>query len=187
MTDLLDEPLHVQRRISRLGSIVLIVGVVVIIVVFGLALSRRNEMQPKSGIAPDFTLMTFDGNQIRLSGQLGKVVVINFWASWCIPCRDEAPALQATWEHYKDKGVLLIGVDYADTDENARAFIREFGITYPNGPDIGIKIFTAYRVQGVPETFVIDQQGNVAQFLYAGVNENQLSNAIDPLLAENNG
>ncbi len=182
MADLLDEPIQIQRSTSRIGSVVLIVGVVVSIVVFGLALSRRNETQPTSGPAPDFSLTTFNGEQFRLSDQRGKVVVINFWASWCIPCRTEAPALQATWEHYKEKGVLFVGVDYADTDDNALAFIKEFGITYPNGPDIGIKIFTAYRVQGVPETFVIDQHGNVAQFLYAGVNEKQLSNAIDALL-----
>ena len=182
MTDLLDEPIQTQRHSSRIGSVVLIIGVVVSIVVFGLALSRRNEMQPKSGAAPDFTLTTFNGEQFRLSDQRGKVIVINFWASWCIPCRTEAPALQATWELYKDKGVLFVGVDYADTDNNALAFIKEFGITYPNGPDVGIKIFGAYRVQGVPETFVIDQQGNVAQFLYAGVNEKQLSTAIDSLL-----
>lgn len=187
MTDLIDEPIQIQRSTSRIGSVVLIIWVAVSIVVFGLALSRRNETQPTSGPAPDFSLTTFNGAQFRLSDQRGKVVVINFWASWCIPCRTEAPALQATWEHYKEKGVLFIGVDYADTDDNALAFIKEFGITYLNGPDVGIKIFSAYRVQGVPETFVIDQQGNVAQFLYAGVNEKQLSSAIDLLLVQKDG
>ncbi len=186
MNDFLETPTASERRLSNFGTIVLIIGIVVVVAVFGLALARRNETQPKSGAAPDFTLTTFNGEQFRLSDQRGKVVVINFWASWCIPCRDEAPALQATWERYKDKDVLFVGVDYADTDDNALAFIKEFGITYPNGPDVGIKIFTAYRVQGVPETFVIDQQGNVAQFLYAGVNEKQLGSAIDLLLVQKN-
>ncbi len=184
MNDLQEAPTLAERRLSTVGSVILLTGIIVAIIVFGLALARRNETQPKAGPAPDFTLTTFTGEQLRLSEQQGKVVVINFWASWCIPCRTEAPALQATWERYKDKGVLFVGVDYTDTDDNARAFIKEFGITYPNGPDIGIKIFTAYRVQGVPETFIIDQQGNVTQFLFAGVNEKQLSSAIDPLLVQ---
>jgi len=185
VNDFLETPPVRERRLFSLGSMVLVTGIVFAIAVVGFALARRNESQPTSGPAPDFTLTTFDSEQFRLSDQRGKVVVINFWASWCIPCRDEAPALQATWERYRDKGVILVGVDYADTDKDAREFIKEFGITYPNGPDIGIKIFSAYRTQGVPETFVIDQDGNIAQFLYAGVTEKQLGSAIDRLLIKN--
>ena len=93
--------------------------------------------QVSSGPAPDFRLNTFDGQTLQLSDLRGQAVVINFWASWCIPCRDEAPILEKTWREYRDRGVVLVGVAYLDDEKPARDFITEFTITYPNGPDLG--------------------------------------------------
>lgn len=183
MTDLAEQPTGLPRRGFGVGSMVLIAGIVLIAAVFGIALARRNQSQPTSGPAPDFTITTFDDSLFRLSEQRGRVVIINFWASWCIPCRAEAPILQAVWERYREAGVIVVGVDYLDTDSGAIAFIEEFGLTYPNGPDLRTEISQAYRVQGVPETFVIDQNGNVAHFIYGAVNETQLNTVIDELLA----
>lgn len=183
MADLLEEPTVLPRRGSRLGSVVLVVGIVLTMTVFGIALARRNQSQPTSGAAPDFTITTFEGAQFRLSEQRGKVIIINFWASWCIPCRAEAPVLQAVWERYRDLGVVVVGIDYLDTDRDAGAFIEEFELTYPNGPDLRTEISQAYRVQGVPETFIVDQGGNIAQFIYGAVNEAQLNKILDSLLA----
>ena len=123
-----------------------------------------------------------DGSQIRLSDLNGKVVVINFWASWCGPCRDEAAALQNVWDQYKDKGVVVLGVAWTDTVDGARSFMAEFGQNYPNGLDLGTKIADLYNIQGVPETFVIDKNGNVAEFIIAGVNQSSLSATLDKLL-----
>ncbi len=113
------------------------------------------------------------------------MIVVNFWASWCGPCRSEAPALQQVWEAYQDRGdVVLLGVDYVDNTEDALGYIREFGITYPNGPDLGTRISDAYHIQGVPETFVVGKDGNVFQFIYAGVTARDLASIIDRALAE---
>lgn len=183
MTDLLNEPTALPRRGLSLGSIVLLVGMVLSVTVFGIALARRNQSQPTSGPALDFTITTFEGEQFRLSEQRGRVVIINFWASWCIPCRAEAPILQAVWEHYRDQGVVVVGVAYLDSDSDSRAFIEEFGLTYPNGPDLRTEISQAYRVQGVPETFIVDQQGDIAHFIYGAVNEAQLNAIMDGLLS----
>jgi cytochrome c biogenesis protein CcmG/thiol:disulfide interchange protein DsbE len=186
MTDmeLLSEPQPIARRGLGPGSIVLLIGIALTAIVFGVALSRQNQTQPETGAAPDFTLTTLDGGEIRLSDQRGKVVVVNFWASWCIPCRDEAPVLQSIWEQYRDRGVIVMGVAYTDTETGARDFIAEYGQTYPNGMDLGTRISDLYHIQGVPETFVVDQQGNVVEFIYAAVNEADLSTLLDSILED---
>jgi cytochrome c biogenesis protein CcmG, thiol:disulfide interchange protein DsbE len=172
---------------QRLGpaSVALLVGFILFASVVGIQLMARGVTQPTSGQAPDFALTTFEGDTFRLSDLRGKVVVLNFWASWCGPCRDEAPTLQSLWERYREQGVIVVGVDYADTESGARKFIEEFGITYPNGPDMGTRIADEYNIQGVPETFVINQQGNVVQFIIAPVQPGQVDATIDRLLAEN--
>jgi cytochrome c biogenesis protein CcmG/thiol:disulfide interchange protein DsbE len=135
--------------------------VIVVVTFFVFGLRVRGEPQPSSGPAPDFTLTTFDGETIRLSQFRGKVVVINFWASWCIPCRDESPFLEKTWRDYKNRGVVFIGVDWSDPEPDARKYIKEFDLTYYNGTDIGTKIGQLYRIKGVPETFFVSKDGNL--------------------------
>ena len=115
----------------------------------------------ESGPAPDFTLFTFSDTEITLSDLKGQVVVINFWASWCPPCKEEAPYLEEMWRKYKDQGVMFLGVDYVDTELEALAYLEEFEITYPNGPDLGTEISQAYRIQGVPETFFVARDGTL--------------------------
>lgn len=165
----------------------LIVGLigtlVVMAVIFGLGLARQSETQPTSGPAPDFTLETFDGESLTLSELRGQVVLVNFWAGWCGPCRDEAPALQRMWEAYRDRGVMFLGVAWTDTERSARAYIEEFGITYPTGLDIGTRIGTRYRIQGIPETFIIDRQGNVVEFHMRPLSEREIAQMLDRALA----
>ncbi|HEX2907292.1 MAG TPA: TlpA disulfide reductase family protein [Phototrophicaceae bacterium] len=166
-----------------LGSIVLLIGILMIAVVFGVALLQRNQTQPQAGAAPDFTLTTLDGQTYRLADLKGQVVVINFWASWCQPCRVEAAELQRVWDKYKDQGVTFLGVAYTDTERGAKAFINEFSQTYPNGLDIGTKISDLYNIQGVPETFIVNQKGEVVEFIMQQVNEAELSALLDRVLA----
>lgn len=111
--------------------------------------------------APDSTLTLFNGGTISLKDLRGKVVLINFWASWCPPCRVEAPTLEAAWKRYKDKDVVFLGVNIQDKEQDARAFIEEFGITYLNGRDLSGKVSVDYGVWGIPETFFVDREGRI--------------------------
>ena len=104
---------------------------------------------------PDFTLTTFGGEQIAIGELRGQIIVINFWSSWCIPCEHEAPLFEQVYQMYKDRGVVFLGVNYADDEREARAYLKKSGITFPNGPDKGTLISQAFRISGVPETYII--------------------------------
>lgn len=167
-----------KRRIS-LMTVVIMAGAVLMLVVIGVSLMRVGQSQPTSGPAPDFMLRTFDGEVFSLAEQRGKIVIINFWASWCVPCRDEAPILQSAWERYRGRGVVLVGVAYLDVERDSLAFMEEFGITYPNGLDIGEKIAKQYKIQGVPETFIVDQNGEIVDLYVGPAKEGQLDAILE--------
>lgn len=149
---------------------------------WGLAQAQRGQIQ--EGQAPDFTLTTFDNRQVALKDLRGKVVVLNFWASWCQPCRLEAAYLEQTWRKYKDRGVVFIGVDYVDTEPNALAYLKEFDITYFNGPDLGARISQAYGIKGVPGIFYIAKNGELRGLKIGPLESPELERKIEELLAE---
>ncbi len=113
----------------HLGWILAGVTLLLLLALLGWGLVRSAAGQVQQGSAPDFSLAGFDGRTVTLSDLRGKVVVINFWASWCPPCRQEAAYLEQTWRKYKDQRVVFIGVDYVDTEKEALAYIKEFDIT----------------------------------------------------------
>ncbi len=173
------------RKGFTLGSMALLAAVLLTALALGLQLARQNATQPTRGPAPDFSLGLLNGGDLKLSDLRGQVVLINFWASWCPPCRVEAPDLQALYADYREAGFTIIGVNMLESSpQKARAFIDEFGITYPNGEDREQRVTKLYRVQGPPESFLIDQRGRVRRFYYGSVNYDGLSAAIEDLLAE---
>jgi len=120
-----------------------------------------------------------------LSSYKGKVVVLNVWASWCGPCRDESPLLERWHKRMAPHGGLVLGVDVQDIDSDARNFIREFKLTYPHLRDKeGDNVRSEYGVVGYPETFVIDRQGRVAALFRGPVDEEFLRETVEPLLGE---
>jgi cytochrome c biogenesis protein CcmG/thiol:disulfide interchange protein DsbE len=170
-----------QRTIGRIliyGILLALLG----LMAWGLNKTQNGPVQ--SGMAPDFTLTTFDDQTLTLSELRGQVVIINFWASWCPPCREEAPYLEQAWRKYRDQGVVFIGVDYVDTEPEALAYIEEFDITYPNGPDLRTEISQAYNIQGVPETFYVAKNGELRGLKIGPLQPPELDRKIEELLAE---
>jgi cytochrome c biogenesis protein CcmG, thiol:disulfide interchange protein DsbE len=118
---------------------------------------------PKIGKpAPHFSLQLLDGNgKLGLASLRGKAVVINFWASWCGPCKSESAALQRAWQKHRGDGVVVVGVDYNDPTGDARRFVRAHGLTYPIVRDRDALVGTSYDLTGVPETFFVDRRGRL--------------------------
>lgn len=110
---------------------------------------------------PDLTLAAFDGPPVSLRAFVGHPVVLNFWASWCIPCRDEAPLLEGISHEFRSRGLSVVGVDTQDLVAPARAFLEKFVITYPNLRDPDGSVGREFGTTGVPETFFIDREGRV--------------------------
>ncbi|MGQ0679102.1 MAG: TlpA disulfide reductase family protein [Actinomycetota bacterium] len=109
---------------------------------------------------PEFSLPLLGENKdLTRTDLAGRPVVVNFWASWCIPCREEAAVLEAAWKKYADRGVMVLGVNVQDSQADARAFVEEFQLTYPTVRDTDLTLWTKLGVQGLPETFFVDREG----------------------------
>ncbi len=173
---------QVKSRRLTLTQILAYGTVIAIVAAFAVGLQMRGAKPVEKGMAPQFTLPLYSGDKWSLADQRGKVVVVNFWASWCVPCREEAPVLENTWRQYKDRGVVFVGVDYVDSETEARKFIDEFSITYPNGPDIGTEAAQKFHIQGVPETYFIGKDGQLAGNHIGVIDAAVLSAKLDELL-----
>jgi cytochrome c biogenesis protein CcmG/thiol:disulfide interchange protein DsbE len=159
---------------------------VLVLLAYGFRLNPRDVPSPLVGRpAAPFSLTTFEGQPLSLADQRGKVVVLNFWASWCHPaCYDEAPALERSWRGYRDRGVVVIGVDIQDTAEAARKFMSDFSLSFPNVRDVAGKVSVDYGVYGVPETFFIDRKGVIRAKHVGAVNDGVFRAEVERLLGE---
>jgi peroxiredoxin len=181
-----------KRRAVVLVAAVATGALLVVVLVAGWATSGKRSVTDVDGnpnavlyaaghrpLAPDFTGTTLTGSRLSFSSYRGRVVVVNFWGSWCVPCREEAAALAVAAQQYAPGGVAFLGVDVRDTTASAEAFVRSFGITYPSVSDTSSQItldFTAVvPIAGTPTTLVIDRTGHIAgavfgQATYAELN-----------------
>jgi cytochrome c biogenesis protein CcmG/thiol:disulfide interchange protein DsbE len=170
-------------RVLGFGFVVVVVLALVLMLGYGLA-SKQGDTGNSllAHEAPNFTLELFDGGAVALSDLRGQPVVVNFWASWCPTCREEAADLEKVWRDYKDRGVAFLGVNVSDVREDALGYIKEFDVTYSNGPDPGKEIYDDYGVTGFPETFFVNRQGIIVRKYVGPMDQQTLGAFVGDLL-----
>ncbi len=136
----------------------------------------------KKKAAADFSLDLFDGERFQLSNHKGKPVFINFWASWCVPCAEEMPAIEKVYKEYKSKGVVFVGIAVNDTETKAGEFAEKFEVTFPVGLDEAGDIREAYGIYGVPTSLFVSKDGRTNYVHVGRVTEDLLRHELDKLL-----
>ena len=140
---------------------------------------------PRTGFrAPDFTLTTLEGETVTLSDFKGQPVLINFWATWCPPCRAEMPAIQAAYERYAAQGLVVLGVDMAESPDVVAAFVQRFGIRFPIPLDRDEQVATQYRVRAIPTSFFVDREGVVRSTFTGPMNGPLIADRVSQILGE---
>ncbi|MDQ7843035.1 MAG: TlpA disulfide reductase family protein [Armatimonadota bacterium] len=176
---------------AALGILFWLIPVAALLLIIGYAAVRKQQPASITAAlargqrppAPEFRLPRFDGGTLALSDLRGRAVVLNFWASWCVPCKDEAPLLERAWREYRDQGLVVVGVNIQDLEPEARRFIAQTGATYLQVRDRDGRVSRAYGTTGVPETFFIDRNGRiVSKFPGAAVEWRIWEEAIERLL-----
>jgi cytochrome c biogenesis protein CcmG/thiol:disulfide interchange protein DsbE len=154
--------LRLGAQVAAVGVIVALLGLLIWKIAQGESEVTKTLSQGGTPTAPAFSLERLDGSgELSLASLGGKTVVLNFWASWCGPCKDETPLLQRGWGRWKGKNVVFVGVDVKDFRGDARSFLSRFGVTYPNVYDGKGSLVGRYGVTGFPETYFIDGRGRV--------------------------
>lgn len=147
------------RRTVRLLAFVVVPGLFVAVIAYGLFSTAPPSSLVGSQV-PEFSLPLLGEEGELSAGDLaGRPVVINFWASWCDPCREEAETLEAAWKEYRDDDVLILGVNVQDSVRDAEAFVEEFDLTYPSVRDTDLRLWSELGVRGLPETFFVNREG----------------------------
>lgn len=183
-TSPVDEQSTQQRRVSPVWAAAGAVGLVVLLLLaYSIATGPGTALQAGQA-APTFKLADLTGGEIDLEAERGQVVVVNFFASWCAPCRQEAPDLERAWQQYQPEGVRFFGIAYKDARSAVEAFVDEFDASYPCAVDPGNRIARAYGVTGVPETFVIDRQGQLVHHFVGPVSQAELGLVIERALGQ---
>ncbi len=140
--------------------------------------SQSSEPKP----AHDFTLKDLNGNDVKLSSFKGKAVIINFWATWCHPCREEIPDLQKGYDENKDKGLVILGVNIKENESKVSKFTKDYKMTYPILLDIDGTTSDAYRVFGIPMSFFIDRNGLVKDSFIGMLTKEEISKKLAMIL-----
>lgn len=128
--------------------------------------------------APDFQLQTLDGKEMKLSELQGQAVLLNFWATWCEPCRDEMPAIQKVYEKHRDKGLEVVGVNIAESQLTVKGFVRQLDLTFPIVFDKERKVVDQYRIGPIPTSLFIDSDGKVVRMVKGQMDEAQIENYV---------
>lgn len=175
------EELFSKDRKIPVGLLIL-VPAVAFLILMSISTYQRTDVPTEGKKVPDFTAPLLKGDgELSMSDLEGKPVVLNFWASWCGPCKDEAPLLQSAYEEYGDR-ISFLGVDIRDALSDALEFVDTYGLTYPSVRDEEMRVYADYGLTGQPETFFIDSQGVLVKHVPGPVDEDTLFQTLDVLV-----
>lgn len=166
----------------------IVVSIVGLVALLAIGQSHKSSATGRSGLrlvgnqAPEFSIPSYQGDQVVLSDIRGRPVVINFWASWCPPCRAESAMLESLWREYESAGIYFLGVNIQDSREAAEAYIEEFGITFVNGVDRDGRVSIDYGVIGLPATFFVNGEGVIVGRWVGAMSEQDLRGWVNDLL-----
>jgi len=188
----LDTILNEERRWTALSLLLLALGIAWTFasrVPVAATTGGAPPPSPREGFsAPDFALETLAGDQVALSDLRGKVVLVNFWASWCPPCRAEMPAIERVYRSHKDLGLEVLAINTTNQDDQgaAAAFVQEFGLTFPVPLDHTGAVSASYNLRGLPSTYFIDRHGVIRSVVVGGPMSGALiQSRVEELLQEN--
>jgi cytochrome c biogenesis protein CcmG/thiol:disulfide interchange protein DsbE len=163
-----------MRTLKLTGQVVALAAVAGLLGLLVWRLTHQSKPPKIGGPAPAFSLRRLDTNgTLALASLRGKPVVLNFWASWCVPCKGEAKMLEDAWQRYRSQGVVFVGINWHDVKSDARRFLDHHGVTYPTVLDGSGSITDRYGVVGVPETYFIDRRGRLVGEHIVGTVVNQ--------------
>jgi len=156
----------VTRRLKGTAQLFALACVAGLLALLVWSVVHQDHAPGVGSVAPAFTLRRLGGpGRVSLASYRGKPVVLNFWASWCEPCKSEAAVLERDWASYRDRGVVFLGVDYHDLTSDARRFVSAHALTFPMLQDGSGSVTGRYGISQVPETYVLDRQGRVVAHL----------------------
>jgi cytochrome c biogenesis protein CcmG, thiol:disulfide interchange protein DsbE len=173
------------RRLKTAGQLIALGCVAGLLALLVWQLGHQQHAPPVGAVAPAFTLRRLDGpGKVSLASYRGKPVVLNFWASWCDPCKSEAAVLERDWASYRNRGVVFLGVDYHDLSTDARRFVRAHALTFTMLEDGSGKVTGSYGISQVPETYVLNRQGRVVAHLAGPITDPQFAGEFRNALAK---
>lgn len=181
-----------MRRLVVPSLVALLAVALVALLIFGVLQTNSSDTsideavaRGERPVAHDASLPVVDGDPLRLADFRGKVVVVNFFAHWCEPCKEEAPMLARAQREFASRGATLIGIASNDTTDQVRTFVRDYDVNYPVVSDVDGTFSAAYGVAGIPETFVLDRRGRIAALLRGPLKDDRwLKRTIERLLSE---
>jgi cytochrome c biogenesis protein CcmG, thiol:disulfide interchange protein DsbE len=182
-----------RARLVAQGVAIGLVALLFLLLVWALVTSEGGDLADAAvrgdrPEAPEFALerLDRDDQDLSLASLRGKAVLLNFWASWCLPCKEEAPHFERVWQEQRDRGLVVLGLDSKDFRKDARRFVQRFGLSFPIVFDGEGEVSKRYGVTGYPETFVLDREGRVVDAIVGSVNSDEdrerLGEAIDRAL-----